>query len=48
MSGEMTDPGQDPRGARISTLVNGPRLDTRRLRTTWSPKLEYDSLTTIK
>jgi predicted dithiol-disulfide oxidoreductase (DUF899 family) len=49
MSGEMADPGQDPRGA--------PDLDP--LRTildltpagrdaTWYPKLEYASLTTIK
>jgi predicted dithiol-disulfide oxidoreductase (DUF899 family) len=49
MSGEMADPGQDPRGA--------PDLDT--LRTildltpagrgaAWYPKLEYASLTTIK
>jgi predicted dithiol-disulfide oxidoreductase (DUF899 family) len=39
MSGEMADPGQDPRGA--------PDLDPGR-GATWYPKLEYPSLTTIK
>ena len=49
MSGEMADPGQDPRGApdldplwTILDLTPGGRG------TTWYPKLEYASLTTIK
>jgi predicted dithiol-disulfide oxidoreductase (DUF899 family) len=49
MSGEMADPGQDPRGApdldplwTILDLTPGGRGDT------WYPKLEYASLTTIK
>lgn len=49
MSGEMADSGQDPRGApdpdslwTILDLTRGGRG------TTWYPKLEYASLTTIK
>lgn len=49
MTGEMTDPGQDPRGApdldplwTILDLTPGGRGAT------WYPKLEYASLTTIK
>jgi predicted dithiol-disulfide oxidoreductase (DUF899 family) len=49
MSGEMADPGQDPRGApdldplwTILDLTPGGRG------TTWYPKLEYASLTAIK
>ena len=49
MSGEMADPGQDPRGApdldplwTILDLTPPGRGDT------WYPKLEYPSLTTIK
>jgi len=49
MSGEMADPGQDPRGApdvdplwTILDLTPAGRGDT------WYPKLEYASLTTIK
>ncbi len=49
MSGEMADPGQDPRGApdldplwTILDLTPGGRGET------WYPKLEYTSLTTIK
>jgi predicted dithiol-disulfide oxidoreductase (DUF899 family) len=49
MSGEMADPGQDPRGApdldplwTILDLTPGGRGAT------WYPKLEYTSLTTIK
>lgn len=49
MSGEMADPGQDPRGApdldplwTILDLTPGGRGDT------WYPKLEYASLTNIK
>lgn len=49
MSGEMADPGQDPRGApdldplwTILDLIPAGRGST------WYPKLEYASLTTIK
>jgi len=49
MSGEMADPGQDPRGApdldplwTILDLTPGGRG------TTWYPKLEYASLTSLK
>jgi len=49
MSGEMADPGQDPRGApdldSLWTLLDLTRAGRG---TTWYPKLEYASLTTIK
>lgn len=49
MSGEMADPGQDPRGAPdIDPLWTILDLTPAGCGTTWYPKLEYTSLTTIK
>lgn len=49
MSGEMADPGQDPRGAPdldpLWTILDLTRAGRG---TTWYPKLEYANLTTIK
>jgi predicted dithiol-disulfide oxidoreductase (DUF899 family) len=49
MSGEMADPGQDPRGATdLDPLWTILDLTPAGRGTTWYPKLEYASLTTIK
>jgi predicted dithiol-disulfide oxidoreductase (DUF899 family) len=49
MSGEMADPGQDPRGAPdLDPLWTILDLTPPGRGTTWYPKLEYTSLTTIK
>ena len=49
MSGEMADPGQDPRGAPdLDPLWTILDLTPAGRGTTWYPKLEYPSLTTIK
>src|ERR1700738_4214888 len=49
MSGEMADPGQDPRGAPdVDLLWTILDLTPAGRGTTWYPKLEYASLTTIK
>lgn len=48
MSGEMADPGQDPRGAPdLDPLWTILDLTPAGRGTTWYPKLEYPSLTTI-
>jgi predicted dithiol-disulfide oxidoreductase (DUF899 family) len=49
MSGEMADPGQDPRGAPdLDPLWTILDLTPAGRGATWYPKLEYASLTTIK
>jgi predicted dithiol-disulfide oxidoreductase (DUF899 family) len=49
MSGEMADPGQDPRGAPdLDPLWTILDLTPAGRGTNWYPKLEYPSLTTIK
>lgn len=49
MSGEMADPGQDPRGAPdLDPLWTILDLTPEGRSATWYPKLEYDNLTTIK
>jgi predicted dithiol-disulfide oxidoreductase (DUF899 family) len=49
MSGEMADPGQDPRGAPdLDPLWTILDLTPAGRGVTWYPKLEYSSLTTIK
>jgi predicted dithiol-disulfide oxidoreductase (DUF899 family) len=49
MSGEMADPGQDPRGAPdLDSLWSILDLTPAGRGATWYPKLEYPSLTTIK
>ena len=49
MSGERADPGQDPRGATdLDPLWTILELTPAGRGTTWYPKLEYDSLTTIE
>jgi predicted dithiol-disulfide oxidoreductase (DUF899 family) len=49
MSGKMADPGQDPRGAPdVDPLWTILDLTPAGRGTTWYPKLEYASLTTIK
>jgi predicted dithiol-disulfide oxidoreductase (DUF899 family) len=49
MSGEMADPGQDPRGAPdLDPLWTILDLTPAGRDATWYPKLEYASLTTIK
>lgn len=49
MSGEMADPGQDPRGAPdVDPLWTILDLTPKGRGATWYPKLEYASLTTIK
>ncbi|WP_058185492.1 DUF899 family protein [Terracidiphilus gabretensis] len=49
MSGEMADPGQDPRGAPdLDPLWTILDLTPAGRGSTWYPKLEYTSLTTIK
>lgn len=49
MSGEMADPGQDPRGAPdLDPLWTILDLTPAGRGTTWYPKLEYATLTTIK
>ena len=49
MSGEMADPGQDPRGAPdLDPLWTILDLTPAGRDTTWYPKLEYTSSTTIK
>jgi predicted dithiol-disulfide oxidoreductase (DUF899 family) len=49
MSGEMADPGQDPRGAPdLDPLWTILDLTPAGRDATWYPKLEYDNLTTIK
>ena len=49
MSGEMADPGQDPRGAPdLDPLWTILDLTRSGRGTTWYPKLEYTGLTTIK
>jgi predicted dithiol-disulfide oxidoreductase (DUF899 family) len=49
MSGEMADPGQDPRGALdLDPLWTVLDLTPAGRGATWHPKLEYVSLTTIK
>jgi predicted dithiol-disulfide oxidoreductase (DUF899 family) len=49
MSGEMADPGQDPRGAPdLDPLWTVLDLTPEGRGGTWYPKLEYASLTTIK
>jgi len=49
MSGEMADPGQDPRGAPdVDPLWTILDLTPAGRGATWYPKLEYGSLTTIK
>jgi predicted dithiol-disulfide oxidoreductase (DUF899 family) len=49
MSGEMADPGQDPRGAPdVDPLWTILDLIPAGRGATWYPKLEYASLTTIK
>lgn len=49
MSGEMADPGQDPRGAPdLDPLWTIFDLTPAGRGTTWYPNLEYASLTTIK
>lgn len=49
MSGEMADPGQDPRGATdLDPLWTVLDLIPAGRGATWYPKLEYDSLTTIR
>jgi predicted dithiol-disulfide oxidoreductase (DUF899 family) len=49
MSGEMADPGQDPRGAPdLDSLWTILDLTPAGRDATWYPKLEYPSLTTIK
>jgi predicted dithiol-disulfide oxidoreductase (DUF899 family) len=49
MSGEMADPGQDPRGAPdLDPLWTIHDLTPAGRGATWYPKLEYPSLTTIK
>jgi predicted dithiol-disulfide oxidoreductase (DUF899 family) len=49
MSGEMADPGQDPRGAPdLDPLWTILDLTPAGRGSTWYPKLEYPSLTTIK
>jgi predicted dithiol-disulfide oxidoreductase (DUF899 family) len=49
MSGEMADPGQDPRGAPdLDSLWTILDLTPTGRGATWYPKLEYASLTTIK
>ena len=49
MSGEMADPGQDPRGAPdLDPLWTILDLTPKGRGTNWYPKLEYASLTTIK
>ena len=48
MSGEMADPGQDPRGAPdLDPLWTVLDLTPSGRGATWYPKLEYPSLTTI-
>ena len=49
MSGEMADPGQDPRGAPdLDSLWTILDLTPAGRGSSWYPKLEYTSLTTIK
>ena len=49
MSGEMADPGQDPRGATdLDPLWTVLDLTPAGRHPTWYPKLEYASLTTIR
>jgi predicted dithiol-disulfide oxidoreductase (DUF899 family) len=49
MSGEMADPGQDPRGAPdLDSLWTILDLTPAGRGATWYPKLEYASMTTIK
>jgi len=49
MSSEMTDPGQDPRGAPdLDPLWTVLDLTPSGRGAVWYPKLEYASLTTIK
>jgi predicted dithiol-disulfide oxidoreductase (DUF899 family) len=49
MSGEMADPGQNPRGAPdLDSLWTILDLTRAGRGATWYPKLEYASLTTIK
>jgi predicted dithiol-disulfide oxidoreductase (DUF899 family) len=49
MSGEMADPGQDPRGAPdLDSLWTILDLTPAGRGATWYPKLEYANLTTIK
>ncbi len=49
MSGEMADPGQDPRGATdLDPLWTVLDLTPGGRGATWYPQLEYNSLTTIK
>ena len=49
MSGEMADPGQDPRGAPdLDSLWTILDLTRAGRGATWYPKLEYASLTTIR
>jgi predicted dithiol-disulfide oxidoreductase (DUF899 family) len=49
MSGEMADPGEDPRGAPdLDPLWTILDLTPRGRGATWYPSLEYTSLTTIK
>jgi predicted dithiol-disulfide oxidoreductase (DUF899 family) len=49
MSGEMADPGQDPRGATdLDPLWTVLDLTPGGRGATWYPKLEYSELTTIK
>lgn len=49
MSGEMADPGQDPRGAPdLDSLWTILDITPAGRDATWYPKLEYPSLTTIK
>jgi predicted dithiol-disulfide oxidoreductase (DUF899 family) len=49
MSGEMADPGQDPRGAPdVDPLWTFLDLTPAGRGATWYPQLEYASLTTIK
>jgi predicted dithiol-disulfide oxidoreductase (DUF899 family) len=49
MSGEMADPGQDPRGAPdLDPLWTILDLTPAGRAATWYPNLEYASLTTIK
>lgn len=49
MSGEMADPGQDPRGAPdLDSLWTILDLTPSGRGATWYPQLEYTSLTTIK
>ena len=49
MSGDMADPGQDPRGAPdLDPMWTVLDLTPAGRGATWYPKLEYESLTTIK